>query len=294
MGAFLLIGQAGSGGGGPAPTTPSLAISPNDDGTATATISGSTANSTNTIDVVQLGSGDGGAAWTNAGSRTGDGSITLTLGNGSYLATCESSLGGVAANSPSGPFLFSITGGAATTTYNSPHAAVAHSVQQTIIGLIGTKITGVAADSVRVRKVPSAVDFSGDNPLPAGKHAYPGILIVYGDRERDLAGVNDRDDIGFPLAVVFAAKDVDSRGVSDLEDNDDQYLTWRKVISDVLRNQSYTITNYTGANPLTFQTCEIEYEPTVSWERWQKDQIFAGSFTLVFVLRKGRGRNPAN
>lgn len=276
----------------PAPPTPTLTITDSGDGTgATATIAGSSAGSTNTVYTSPVPLSSGSLSWTASGSRTGDGTISLSLTPGPYLAYCESAMNGLNAT-PSNEVFFKTTGGA--TAYESPHAAVAHSVQQTIIGLIGTKITGVAADSVRVRKVPSAVDFSGDDPLPAGMHAYPGILIVYGDKERDLAGVNDRDDVGFPLAVVFAAKDVDSRGVSDLEDNDDEYLTWRKVISDTFRNQPYTITNYTVTNPLTFQTCQIEYGPIVDWSRWQRDQVFAGSFNLIFVLRKGRGLNPAN
>jgi hypothetical protein len=179
-------------------------------------------------------------------------------------------------------------------TFNSPHAALAHSVQATIVDLIGGRLNGVVADSVRVRKVPMATDFSGQDPLPSGMHAYPGILIVYGDKERDLGGVNDRDDIGYPLTVVFAAKDVDSAGRSDVEDNDDVYLAWRQVIGDEFRNQPYTVTNYATANPLTFQTCLLEYGPIVDWSRWQKDQIFVGAFTLVFVLRKYRGASPLN
>lgn len=173
--------------------------------------------------------------------------------------------------------------------YSSPHAALAHSVQAAIVGMIGNQITGVAADSVRVRKVPYAQDFAA----PIDAHALPGILIVYFDRERDQGGVNDRDDIGFPILVVFVAKDVDAAGRSDTEDNDDTYLTWRQAISDMFRNQPYQITNY-AKGAVTFQTCELEYGPIVDWSRWQKDQLFVGSFTLVFTLRKARGANPFN
>lgn len=174
--------------------------------------------------------------------------------------------------------------------YNSPHAAVAHSVQASILGLIGTKITGIVADSVRVRKVPFLNDFTAPNAA----HALPGILIVYGDKERDLAGVNDRDDIGFPVRIGFIKKGADSQGRTDFESDDDVSLTWRKVISDYFRNQPYTITNYTVVNPLVFQTCTIEYESIFNAPRGQQDQLFVGAFTLIFVLRKFRGSNPAN
>lgn len=181
--------------------------------------------------------------------------------------------------------------------YNSPHAALAHAVQATIVGLIGTRITGVVADSVRVRKVPYAVDFTSATPLASGLHAYPGILVVYGDKERDLAGqgVQNRDDIGYPLTIVFAAKDVTAQGTSDVEDSDDLYLSWRQTISDVFRNQPYAVGNYAfGGGAISFQTCQVEYGPIVDWGRWQKDQIFVGALTLVFVLRKFRGVAPLN
>ncbi len=176
-------------------------------------------------------------------------------------------------------------------SYNSPHAALAHSVQATINGL---GLSGIATDSIRVRKVPHAADFTSTTPTPTGLHAYPGILVIYSDKERDLAGVNDRDDIGYPLAVVFVSKDVNSAGVSDPEANDDLYLTWRQKISDIFRNQPYTISNYAVVSPLTFQTCNLEYGPIVDWGRWQKDQVFVGAMTLVFVLRKYRGSSPLN
>jgi hypothetical protein len=174
--------------------------------------------------------------------------------------------------------------------YNSPHAALAHSVQATIVGLLGTRITGVAADSVRVRKVPYADDFTSKTPTPTGLHAYPGVLIIYADKEADLGGLNNRDDISYPLTIVFAAKDVNSSGISDPEANDDLYLGWRQTISDVFRHQPYAVTDtyYTGGT-ITFDTCFVEYGPIVDWPRWQKDQIFVGAMTLRFTLRRPRG-----
>lgn len=179
-------------------------------------------------------------------------------------------------------------------TYNSPHAALAHSVQAAIVGLLGTRISGIVADSVRVRKVPYAADFTSQTPTPTGLHAYPGILIIYGDKEADLGGLNNRDDISYPLTIVFAAKDTNSAGVSDPEANDDLYLGWRQTISDVFRHQPYAVTGTyyaPGGTPttITFDTCFVEYGPIVDWSRWQKDQIFVGAMTLRFTLRRSRG-----
>lgn len=277
------VAVEGDAGGSP-PAKPSLSILPNGDGTATGTISGSTTGSTNTIDVVGIGAGAGTAAWTNGGSRTGDGTITLTLANGSYLAVCESSLAGLP-SLPSDPYSFAVTGGAAATTFNCPHAALAHSVQTKIQSLLGTRLTGIVADSVIVRLAPYGQDFTA----PLNLHAMPGILIVYGDRERDLGGVNARDDIGYPLLIGFLVKSVTTAGVVDFESQDDAYLTWRQTVSDLFRSQQFTIDNYVGQNPLTFPYCDIDYGPIVDWRRLQRDQMIVGSFTLTFRLRKARG-----
>lgn len=174
-------------------------------------------------------------------------------------------------------------------SYNSPHAALAHAVQATIVALIGGRLTGLVADSVRVRKAPWGADFTSQSPLPSGMHAYPCLLIVYGDKERDFGGGNRYDDVGYPLTIVFVAIDKNAQGVVEPEANDDTYLTWRQTISDVFRNQPYNVGTAFITPGITFETCTIEYGPIVDWSRWQKDQLFAGSFTLVFRLRKGRG-----
>ncbi|HEV3343009.1 MAG TPA: hypothetical protein VG125_21725 [Pirellulales bacterium] len=175
---------------------------------------------------------------------------------------------------------------------NSPHAALAHSVQATIVGLTtggSPRISGVVSDSIRVRKVPYAGDFTSQAGPPTGLHALPGILIIYADKEADLGGLNNRDDISYPLTIVFAAKDVNSAGISDPEANDDLYLGWRQTISDVFRHQPYAVST-TYINPaITFDTCFVEYGPIVDWSRWQKDQVFVGALTLRFTLRRARG-----
>src|SRR5215469_15397468 len=153
-------------------------------------------------------------------------------------------------------------------SYNSPHAALAHSVQATIVGLLGTRITGIVSDSVRVRKVPYAADFA--SARATGQHALPGILIIYADREQDLGGLNNRDDLSYPLTIVFATKDVNAQGVSDPEANDDLYLGWRQTISDVFRHQPYAVSTTYITPAITFDTCFVEYGPIVDWSRWQK------------------------
>jgi len=55
---------------------------------ATATVSGSDTGTTNNIYTAKYGT----TTWTLSGTRTGNGTVTLTLDNGSYWAYCDSSL----------------------------------------------------------------------------------------------------------------------------------------------------------------------------------------------------------
>jgi hypothetical protein len=90
-----------------APTTPSIRILNNLDGTATATISGSDIGTTNTVWIFLRHGGV--LELINAGSRTGDGVVSITKPEGEYIGYVISTLDDV--NSlPSDPDGFWITG----------------------------------------------------------------------------------------------------------------------------------------------------------------------------------------
>lgn len=73
------------------PATPTLTIADNGDGTgAVVTIAGSTAGSTNQVYTVSRSGG----SWTLGGSRTGNGTVVVTLATGGYLVYVLSSLSG--------------------------------------------------------------------------------------------------------------------------------------------------------------------------------------------------------
>ena len=91
------------------PSTPSLSVTDAGDGTgATATVSGSDGVTTNTVYTTAWGA----AAWTSGGARSGDGTVSLSLGNGRYFAYCVSAYGTAAAVSV--PVLFAVTDGTPT------------------------------------------------------------------------------------------------------------------------------------------------------------------------------------
>ncbi len=74
---------------GEPPSQPTIHITDSGDGShAVATISGSDTGTTNNIYTAKYGT----TAWTLSGTRTGNGTVTLTLDNGSYWAYCDSSL----------------------------------------------------------------------------------------------------------------------------------------------------------------------------------------------------------
>jgi len=93
-------------GGGPRPTTPTLRIINNQDDTATATISGSDSGTTNTVWIFLRHGGV--LELIDAGSRTGDGDVTISNPNGEYIGYVVSELDNIL-SLPSNPDGFWVT-----------------------------------------------------------------------------------------------------------------------------------------------------------------------------------------
>lgn len=100
-----------SGGPGVGPTTPTLSVADNGNGTATATISTSSTGSSNSVYLAN----DVGDAWSLEGSRTGNGTVTLTLPPGRYFAYVQSILNDQSANSVVVLFRIGVVSGASLT-----------------------------------------------------------------------------------------------------------------------------------------------------------------------------------
>lgn len=228
------------GGGGTAPATPTLSVVDNGDGTgAVATIVGSTAGSTNTVSTAPWSNAGNDLSWTAAPARIGDGAVSLSLPDGFYAARCASVLSGLPAAEGNEP-LFQVTGGA---TYSSAHKALAETVATRIRSMLGTNIIGVLPDSVRTRKTAFLADFSGQAVVPASmQHALPAIIICYFDQEEidPNLGTNARDEIGYPITIVFAREGQSAN--TFCEDGDDLFLTWRQAVER-------TFTNLRGYSP---------------------------------------------
>lgn len=216
-----------------------LSIADNADGTgAVASIAGSAVGSSNLVKVAPWA--NGGLTFSGFGPRVGDGSQPLALSNGYYLAYVENTAAG--ALSLSNFRTFQATGGV---VYQSAHKALAESVAATIRGMIGTSIVGLASASVRVRKTAYLLDFTSQNPLPNNySYQYPAIIVCYFDREQENAdkGTNDRDEMIYPLTIVFAQETQSAATPS--ESNDDQFLRWREAVER-------TFTHLRGTGPIT-------------------------------------------
>jgi hypothetical protein len=117
--------------------------------------------------------------------------------------------------------------------------------------MIGTSILGPASSSVRVRKTAYLADFSGQNPLPANyQYQYPAIVVCYFDRELENVekGTNERDELVYPITIVFAQETQSAATPS--EANDDQFLRWREAVER-------TFTHLRGTGPITVTSSGI-------------------------------------
>jgi len=279
------------------PATPVLSQPvDNGDGTgASAVVSGSATGATNTVYTAPWAGPGSSLIWTASSTRTGDGAVALALSDGFYVARCESVLAGLP-SLPSNEPLFQVTGGAA---YLSVHKALAAAVQATIQGMLGTSIVGISPASVHVRKVPYLGDVSAVNPLPStDEYALPAIVICYFDVEEIVPteGSNVRDDIGYPISVVFLNEN-ESANVPE-EANDDPFLRWREVVIakfNHLRGFGTTpgyggyLTVTANGNSYSFHDCRVKPGTIFDYEKLAKKKLDFGWLKLSFILRRMGG-----
>ena len=209
----MLLRGFGPTGSATPPNAPTLAVADNGDGTgAVATITGSTAGATNTVSV-QAVTGLGTSTWTTGGSRVGNGTVALSLAVGFYWVRVVSELDGATAVSNLVYLYVS-----ATTT--AIHYEILEAVQAKIVGLA---LSGISSANVQIRKI------AWDKDFPK-----PGVLISPMPEEINPgAGTNERDDIGYRVAVVVMR--VSNQNVKQAEMN--QFLLWRQRIDSALLNQ---------------------------------------------------------
>lgn len=243
--------------------TPTLSIADNEDGTgAVATVADATVGTTNTVYyqtfVGQVGSG----AWTNGGSRTGNGTVSLSLSTGHYLAHVKSVSGDSAAASAVSYFV--VTSTTEAISYQCLTAA------QTRIRAL--TLDDVASASIVVKKLPlERVKRNDTLTLPM-------ILITPARETTPESGVTTHDDYGHGVMVTIID---DDNQESTLAANLNKYQLWREKIMHAFRNQRL-------AGVSSVHTARIEPHDPVIPPAWRAG-LFASALLIRFMSRETRG-----
>lgn len=195
---------------------PTYTYSDQQDGTGvTLAISGGGAGDVHTA-YVQAFSGGLGASgtWSSSGTRTGNGTIDLSLTNGHYFGYVTS------AGTP-GPVHYFIS----SSGTESVHFRCLEAVRARILLC---DLDGLSDDSIVIRQLPS------DRGFDDGTYELPGIVIsqIGVENQSPGEGTNHRDDVQYPVTITVLAG-----GNQDLVENQEKYLKWREQINRALRNQ---------------------------------------------------------
>ena len=190
-----------------------LTVTDNQDGTGgVATIAGSNGGTVSLYYLTYLGLQQG-YSWVLYGTRTGDGTIAVSLAVGLYFWYCTDS-----ANNVSTLVFQQLS----NTGLQSVHYRSMLAVQTRIQGL---GLSGLASNKVVIQWLPRVWDDIDNLALPLvmiaplGKEGQPGIL-------------NNRDDIDYPIVVAIV-----DRQNEDYQANLQRNTRWREQIFRALRHQ---------------------------------------------------------
>lgn len=249
------------------PASPTVAFVDNADGTgAVATVDGD-AGVTNEVFTLRVNETFGTNLWISGGSRSGDGTVSLSLAVGHYFGYAKSSnVDGAAVSTPA---YFAVTSGNESIHYRCLEAAKAR--------VILAGLDAMPAASVVTYHLPIVRDFFAEFGETALKTA-PGVLITpYGTERHDPeAGTNFRDDIEYPcLITIFAVQN------QALASNLDARLKWREQIFAAFRNQRLP-----GVDEV--DRCTIEPGPIVDVASFDNN-LWHSSMVLYCQARQRRG-----
>ncbi len=157
-----------------------------------ATIAGSGGASTNAMFYMRVDAGQTFTTWQTAGTRTGDGTVAITLNTGIYWFRCDNTSGG------------------STVTMNFVLLGVTDGLkavhERIIAGIVAGLPTLIAAG--KIPGIGSAQRIVDMTELDFTKMDFPALAVctqlsASAPAEQQLGGSNLRDDIGFATYVVF-------------------------------------------------------------------------------------------
>jgi hypothetical protein len=243
---------------------PVLTVSDHGDNTgATATITITQPEAINTVLVQpfsgELGSGQG---WTNAGSRTGEGTLALALAAGHYFGCVSSVHGGHEQISP--VCYFTVSDG-----LESIHTRCLVAAQARIRLLA---LEGMDPQRVIIEKLPVGRNLAGGAGLPA--------IVVSPHRAAmpPTAGTNSCDDVGYQ--VLISIFDRDNQEPS-LAANLERHFLWRQQIARAFRNQRLP-----GVPEVI--NAEVDSIEGLGEEAWKRE-LMATPLVIRFTSRERRG-----
>lgn len=196
--------------------TPTLTVADNENSTGVvATVASGNASATNTLYRTNVSGELEAATWTSSGSRTGNGTISVSLTvEGYYFWYVSSTLSGE--TTVSNLVYEPITDGTDAVLTRCIAAVVSRLQLLTLSGISSSNIVSIADITNTAGVVNSPCVLVAREPVP---HQYKG-------------GVNDRDDIGYPIQVLFCESDC-LGSQSDVA----RWDKWREQAERSFRNQ---------------------------------------------------------
>ena len=248
-----------------APSVPTLTVTDNGNGSgATATIAGSTPGTTNTVYTQSLETVWQPPIWQTSGSRTGNGTVSLALPPGHYLAYVISAGSGSACSST----IYFVTTAGATSIKSQILAAVAVRIQS-------LNLANIATASIVVKKLPISRYLESASPNPI---ALPAVIVAdVAPENMPPRGTCQLDDVDYPIQVSLI--EVDNQE-STVQANHDQHLLWRETIEQAFRFQRLP-------GVTTVINCTVEPSAPIDQGAWMKN-YYASALTLRFTSREPR------
>lgn len=249
---FFLLRGFGAGG---STATPTLAVADNADGTGgVATITNADSDATVTVSSLT----PGGSSWTNRGSRTGNGTVALSMTPGYCWFRAVASFNGAEATS-------NLVYAALTDDSESVLYRILTAVQARVQGLA---LTGVTSSNIVVRKVPT------DRGV-----TLPGIIICpIKESTPANEGVQALDDVLYPVLIVCSESDNQE---STLAANMNRHTLWRQTIRRAFSSNP----RLTGVSEVI--NASVEPSDLCSFEAWNKNK-WASGLIVRFRARETR------
>lgn len=260
----FLTGPVAGGVGDPI-SEPTLAVTDQGDGTgATATITGSDVGTTNTVYTQAFDGELGSDTWTSQGSRSGNGTIDMTLTTGHYLAYVVSSDG---SQTQASNVVYFVVTSATESVYYQCLTGTRSRVQ-------AVSLSGIENANIVAKKMPHPRLFSDD-----GSISLPCVLITPpGDRQPANEGTNLEDDVHYRVLVTVVSPDNQERTIAANLSRD---LLWMQQISRAFRQQRLP-----GVDEVV--TCRVQPGEAYVPAAWRNNYAVSAR-VLEFIAREPRG-----